>query len=91
MDANRVLNNITANSNVDIGKATDIGSKIVTWIWGISIVVAVVVLMIIGLKYIIGGAQEKAEYKKSLIPVVVGVLVLVFATTIVKVLFSING
>ena len=78
------------NVNSATGAAT-IGGNIVNWIWGISIVVAVVVVMITGLKFIVGSTQEKAEYKKSLIPLVVGVLILVFATTIVKVLFGMGG
>ena len=59
--------------------------------WIISIVVAVIVLMYTGLKFIVGSTQEKAEYKKSLMPLVVGVIILVFATTIVNVIFSINS
>jgi hypothetical protein len=43
------------------------------------------------LKFIVGSTQEKAEYKKSLVPIVVGVAILVFATTIVNVLFSLGG
>ena len=71
--------------------ATDMASKIVSWIWIISIIVAVIVLMYTGLKFIVGSTQEKAEYKKSLVPIVVGVAILVFATTIVNVLFSLGG
>lgn len=70
---------------------TNVGGTIVNWIWGISIVVAVIVLMIIGLKFIIGSTEEKAKYKESLIPLVVGILLLCFATTIVKIIFSINS
>ena len=47
--------------------------------------------MYTGLKFIVGSTQEKAEYKKSLVPIVVGVAILVFATTIVNVLFSLGG
>ncbi len=72
-------------------EVTDVGGTIINWIWGISIVVAVIVLMIIGLKFIIGSTEEKAKYKESLIPLVVGILILVFATTIIKILYSING
>lgn len=71
--------------------ATEIASKIISWIWIISVIVAVVVLMYTGLKFIVGSTQEKAEYKKSLVPIVVGVAILVFATTIVNVLFSLGG
>lgn len=87
-DPDATLQTVNSATGGDIDEAADIGGSIVNWIWGISIVVAVVVLMITGLKFIIGSTQEKAEYKKSLIPLVVGVLILVFATTIVKVLFS---
>lgn len=70
--------------------ANNIAASVINWIFGISVAVAVIVLMITGLKFIVGSTQEKAEYKKSLIPLVVGVLILVFATTIVKVIFSLS-
>lgn len=90
-DVGGTLDNVNSATGGDIGDAAIIGGNIVNWIWGISIVVAVVVVMITGLKFIVGSTQEKAEYKKSLIPLVVGVLILVFATTIVKVLFGMGG
>ena len=90
-DVGGTLDNVNSATGGDIGDAAKIGGNIVNWIWGISIVVAVVVVMITGLKFIVGSTQEKAEYKKSLIPLVVGVLILVFATTIVKVLFEMGG
>lgn len=90
-DVGGTLDNVNSATGGDIGDAATIGGNIVNWIWGISIVVAVVVVMITGLKFIVGSTQEKAEYKKSLIPLVVGVLILVFATTIVKVLFGMGG
>lgn len=46
----------------------------------IGVVVSVVMLVAIGLKYMIGSIEEKAEYKKSLLPYVIGAI-LVFATT----------
>lgn len=90
-DVGGTLDNVNSATGGNIGDAATIGGNIVNWIWGISIVVAVVVVMITGLKFIVGSTQEKAEYKKSLIPLVVGVLILVFATTIVKVLFGMGG
>ena len=67
---------------------TTTAKTITNLIWILSIVISVIVLMIIGVKYIIGGVQEKAEYKKSLIPVVVGIVVIVSATTITNFLFG---
>ena len=72
-------------------KVSEIGGKIVNAITTVAIVVSVVALTVIGIKYIIGSTQEKAEYKKSLIPLVVGILVIIFASTIVKLLFSIQA
>lgn len=69
---------------------TNLGTSVMSFIWILSIVVAVVVIMYTGLKFIVGSANEKAEYKKSLVPIVVGVLLLVAATTIVKALFSVK-
>lgn len=79
--------NTTGNA-ANTQELNKIGGTVINWIWAISIVVAVIVLMITGLKFIVGSTQEKAKYKESLIPLVVGVLILVFATTIVKILFS---
>ena len=87
-DVNGVVQNVEGSNSTVPGEVTDIGGTVVNWIWGISIVVAIIVLMITGLKFIVGSTQEKAKYKESLIPLVVGVLILVFATTIVKILFS---
>lgn len=74
-----------SNSNSNLNQ---VAQTIITFIWTLSIIISVIVLMIIGVKYIVGGVQEKADYKKSLIPVVVGIVVVVSATTIVNFLFG---
>lgn len=70
------------------GELGEVAGTVINWLWGISIIVAIIVVMYIGIKFIIGSTQEKAEYKKSLMPLVVGVILVVFATTLVKFLFS---
>ena len=87
-----LVNNVesaTADTN-GVNGVNEIANTVINWLWIISIIVTIIVLMVIGLKYIIGSTQEKAEYKKSLIPLVVGALLIVFATTIVKFLFARN-
>ena len=54
----------------------------------VAVVAGVIILMVIGVKFILGSAEEKAEYKKSLIPLVVGVVLVMAATTIVSFLFD---
>ncbi len=52
----------------------------------IGSIVSVLVLVILGIKYMMGSAEEKADYKKTLIPYLVGA-VLVFAASNIAGLF----
>lgn len=85
---NNVMSSGNTMDNTDMNKAV---GTVINWIWGISIIVSIIVLMVIGIQYIIGGTQAKADYKKSLIPVVVGIVLIVFATTIVKFLYGMGS
>lgn len=90
-DVKGIIENVNKSTDKVDENVTNVAGTIVNWIWGISIVVAVIVIMVIGLKYVIGSTQEKAKYKESLIPLVVGIVLIVFASTIAKILFSINS
>jgi len=73
-------------------KVIDLGKTIVTIVQTIGIVVAVVVLLVLGIKYMMGSAEEKAEYKKTMIPYLVGAILIFAATTIVNVVYQLaNG
>ena len=54
----------------------------------IGIVVGVITLIVIGIKYMVGTVQEKAEYKKTMIPYLVGIVLLLGASGIVKAIAS---
>ena len=58
------------------------------WYETVGIVVAVITLLILGIKYMMGSASEKAEYKKTMILYVVGITLLLGASAIVKALAS---
>ena len=64
------------------------GGNIMGVINVVGVVVAVVVLMVIGIKYMMGSAEEKAEYKKTLMPYVIGAVLVFAASTIAGVIFS---
>lgn len=64
------------------------GGNIMGVINVVGVVVAVVVLMVIGIKYMMGSAEEKAEYKKTMIPYIVGAVLIFGATTIANVIFQ---
>ena len=87
-----IIDNTEADTTkVNSGDATTIAQTVTSWILVISIVVSVVVLMYTGLKFIVGSTQEKEEYKKSLVQLVIGIAIVLFSTTIIKVLFSLQG
>ena len=63
-------------------KITDLGNQAITIISIVGSVVAVIVLIVLGLKYMMGSTEEKAEYKKTLMPYVIGA-VLIFAASVI--------
>ena len=76
------------------GEVTNIGNQLIGIITTVAVVVAVIVLLILGIKYMMGSASEKAEYKKTMIPYLVGAILIFGAGTIVKVvvqLASLSG
>ena len=80
------------NSSADTSKVVNLGATIVTIMQTVGIVVAVVILLILGIKYMMGSAEEKAEYKKTMIPYLVGAILIFASTTIVNVVYNIaNG
>ena len=46
-------------------------------------------LLILGIKYMLGSASEKAEYKKSMLPYIIGAFLLFSASIIVNIIASI--
>lgn len=71
-------------------KIEDITSKILTVISNIGIAVSVIILAAIGVKYMIGSIEERAEYKKDLIPYVIGAVMLFGITTVMKIVMAIG-
>jgi len=57
----------------------DTGGKILGIIRVIGSIVSVAILIILGIKFVLGSAEEKAEYKKAMLPYLVGA-VLLFGT-----------
>lgn len=83
--------------NINLGTVTapepllNLGSAIVNNISVIGIVISVIVLIVMGIKYMLGSASEKAEYKRSMIPYLVGVVLLVSTTKIVEMIVKMVG
>lgn len=89
-DPNTVLNELNGNGNVQTNDLTKVGNNIVTIIQVVGIVIAVIVLLVIGIKYMMGSASEKAEYKKTMIPYIVGAVLIFAGTSLVRVIYSLS-
>ncbi len=69
-----------------VGKIAGIANPIIGAIQTIGIVVAAITIIVLGIKYIAGSVDEKAEYKKTMIPYLVGAVLVVAITQIVGVI-----
>lgn len=66
----------------------DFGRNIVGLVQTVGVVVAVVILLVLGIKYMMGSAEEKADYKKSMIPYIVGAVLIFASTTVVNIVYN---
>lgn len=72
----------------DTDEATSLAGSILGAIQWSAIVAAVIIITILGIKYMFGSLEEKAQYKKSMLPLVIGIAVVVLATTITNLIFD---
>lgn len=77
--------NGSANGTEEI---TTLGGRIVSIVQVVGVVIAVVIILVIGIKYMIGSAEEKAEYKKTMMPYLVGAILIFAGSTIVNVVYN---
>lgn len=84
-------NAYTPNGSIDENIVTTYGGSLYNILTIIGIIVSVIALMILGLKFILASTTEKAEYKKYLLPVVIGIFIIAFIISIVGLLGNIGG
>lgn len=93
-DTSTIIGNINTNITADTDAASELttmAGKIIGLIQIASAVAAVILIAVFGFKFILGSANEKADYQKSFIPLIVGVVVVFAATSIAKLLFGLIG
>lgn len=52
-------------------------------------VIAVICLIVLGIKYMMGSVEEKAEYKKTLIPYVLGAIMVLGISNFIKLVYKV--
>lgn len=66
----------------------NMGGQIIGVVRTVGVLIAVVILLILGIKYMVGSAEEKADYKKSMIPYLVGAVLIFAASTIAGIVYD---
>lgn len=56
----------------------------------VGTIISVIVLMIIGIKYMIGSVEERSEYKKSMVPYLIGAALLFSGTAIPQIIYKLS-
>ena len=80
---------ITASENVTGStEIASVGKAIVGILQTTGIVISVVILIVIGIKYMMGSAEEKAEYEKTMMPYIIGAALIFTASVFANVLYQ---
>ncbi len=90
VDAGGIAGQLTGTETGASTDVVNIGNQIIGILTTVGVVVAVIVLLILGIKYMMGSASEKAEYKKTMIPYLVGAILIFGASAITKVVVGIG-
>jgi len=64
------------------------GNKIIGIIQVVGMLTAVIILMVLGIKYMMGSAEEKASYKKTMMPYLVGAVLLFAASGLAEIVYN---
>lgn len=64
------------------------GNSVFKMITTVGIVISVVVLIILGIRYMIGSVEERADYKKTLVPYLIGAALVFAASTIAQIIYD---
>lgn len=79
---------ITSDNTVGTTGIETVGKKIVAVLQTVGIVLSVIILIVLGIKYMMGSAEEKADYKKSMMPYIVGAALIFSASAFAQVIYG---
>lgn len=76
------------SSGIDTSGVATIAGHIVKAIRDVAVIAAVVLITVLGFKYMVGSAEQKSEYHKSYIPLIVGICVVAAASQLATMIFT---
>ena len=69
----------------------EMGGNIISVIKYVGIIIGVVIIAVIGIKYMLGSIEEKAEYKQTIMPFFIGAILLISTPILLEVIFKTMG
>lgn len=69
-------------------KFIEIGNIIISVMQVLGTVIAVVAMMVIGIRYMFGSLQDRANFKETMIPYLIGAIMVFAIPTILKIIFD---
>lgn len=72
----------------DYKEVFDMTKTIMTTITVIGIVVSIIMVMALGIKYMVESIEERAEYKRTMLPMLVGAILIFASSTLVSIIYS---
>lgn len=82
-------NGTESHTGTSSEKLKNIGNDIIGVLHVIGTVLSVAVLGILGIKYMLGSVEERAEYKKTLMPYFIGAIMIFSITNVLKIVVAI--
>lgn len=80
---------VTQDTATGASKLQDIGNAIIGAIRAIGTIVSVAIFAVLGIKYMTGSVEERAEYKKTMVPYLIGALLLFGITSLLGLIVNV--
>lgn len=71
------------------GRIDSIGQNVIKVLGVIGSIASVVFIVVLGIKYLLGSVEEKAEYKKTMLPYFIGAFLVFAASAIASMIFNV--
>ena len=66
-----------------------VGNAVIQVLSVVGSILSVIVIVVLGIKYMLGSVEEKAEYKRTLIPFLIGAIFIFAASTIAGIVYQV--
>ena len=73
----------------DTKEIEKVGNAVIQVLSVVGSILSVIVIVVLGIKYMLGSVEEKAEYKRTLIPFLIGAIFIFAESTIAGIVYQV--